>query len=115
MTWSLHPGAVQDLAGILDFYSERAGSIVAQRFLAEFERVAEMLVEHPRFGTPAASGRRAFPRANISLHGRVSSARFRYSHPHRPPSAPKARLRRSETIVRAFGHHLGTNHDGGGP
>jgi plasmid stabilization system protein ParE len=61
VTWSLHPGAVQDLAGILDFYSERAGSIVAQRFLSEFERVAELLVAHPRFGTPTASGRRAFP------------------------------------------------------
>jgi plasmid stabilization system protein ParE len=52
---------VQDLADILDFYSERAGTIVAQRFLAEFERVAELLVEHPGFGTPTAKGRRAFP------------------------------------------------------
>ncbi|MBT2321583.1 type II toxin-antitoxin system RelE/ParE family toxin [Variovorax paradoxus] len=61
MTWSLHPGAEQDIAGILDFYAERAGSIVAQRFVAEFERVARLLVEHPGFGTPTASGRRAFP------------------------------------------------------
>lgn len=52
---------MQDLADILDFYSERAGTIVAQRFLAEFERVAELLVEHPGFGTPTAKGRRAFP------------------------------------------------------
>lgn len=61
MTWSLHPGAEQDLADILDFYAGRAGSVVARRFLIEFERVAGLLVEHPGFGTPMPSGRRAFP------------------------------------------------------
>jgi plasmid stabilization system protein ParE len=61
VTWSLHPGAEQDIAGILDFYAQQAGTAVARRFLIEFERVATLLVEHPGFGTPVARGRRMFP------------------------------------------------------
>jgi plasmid stabilization system protein ParE len=59
--YSLHPGAEQDIADALDFYAEQAGLLVAQRFLTEFERVAQLLVEHPGFGTPTTKGRRVFP------------------------------------------------------
>ncbi len=45
MTYSLHPGAEQDIADALDFYAKQAGPLVARRFLNEFERVATLLVE----------------------------------------------------------------------
>lgn len=61
MTFSLHPGAEQDVADAVDFYVEQAGAIVAERFLVEFERVAELLARHPGFGTPTTKGRRVFP------------------------------------------------------
>jgi plasmid stabilization system protein ParE len=61
VTYSLHPAAEQDLAEALDFYTEQAGLIVAGRFVTEFERVAELLVRHPDFGTPTTRGRRIFP------------------------------------------------------
>jgi toxin ParE1/3/4 len=61
LKFSLHPAAEQDVAQALDFYREQAGSPVAQHFLAEFERVARLLVRHPELGTPAARGRRTFP------------------------------------------------------
>ena len=61
MTYSLHPGAEQDIADALDFYTKQAGALIAQRFLSEFERVAELLVEHPGIGTPTTRGRRVFP------------------------------------------------------
>ncbi len=61
MTYSFHPGAEQDIADALDFYEEQAGLLVAQRFLDEFERVAELLSAHPGFGTPTTQGRRVFP------------------------------------------------------
>jgi plasmid stabilization system protein ParE len=61
VTYSLHPGAEQDIVDALDFYTERAGLLVAQRFLDEFERVAKLLVTHPGFGTPTSKGRRVFP------------------------------------------------------
>lgn len=61
MTYSLHPGAEEDIVGALDFYSEQAGPVVAARFLEEFERVAKLLGEHPGLGTPTTRGRRVFP------------------------------------------------------
>jgi len=61
VTYSLHRGAEQDIADALDFYTEQAGVLIAQRFLSEFERVAELLVEHPGIGTPTTKGRRTFP------------------------------------------------------
>ena len=61
MNYSLHSGAEQDVADAIDFYTEQAGVVVAERFLSEFERVAALLQEHPGFGTPTAKGRRVFP------------------------------------------------------
>ncbi len=61
MTYTLHPGAEHDIANALDFYSEQAGLVVAERFLEEFERVAKLLVEYPDLGTPTTRGRRTFP------------------------------------------------------
>jgi toxin ParE1/3/4 len=61
VTYSLHPGAEQDIADALDFYTKQAGLTIADRFLSEFERVAHLLVEHPGIGTPTARGRRTFP------------------------------------------------------
>lgn len=61
MTYSLHPGAEQDIADALDFYMQQAGLPVAQHFLREFERVADLLVANPGLGTFTSGGRRAFP------------------------------------------------------
>jgi plasmid stabilization system protein ParE len=61
MTYSLHPGAENDIANALDFYREQAGLVVAERSLEEFERVAKLLVEYPVIGTPTTRGRRIFP------------------------------------------------------
>lgn len=61
MSYSLHPDAERDIADALDFYAAQAGPLVARRFLGEFERVAALLVERPRFGAPIQGGRRTFP------------------------------------------------------
>jgi len=61
MTYSLHPGAENDIANALDFYSAQAGIVVAKRFLEEFEHVAKLMDEHPGLGTPTTRGRRTFP------------------------------------------------------
>lgn len=61
MSYSLHPGAEQDIADALDFYVERAGVKVATRFLEEFERVAKLLVQNPGFGTLTTRSRRSHP------------------------------------------------------
>jgi plasmid stabilization system protein ParE len=90
MTYSLHPGAEQDVADALDFYNANAGHSVADHFLEEFERVAKLLLEHPGLGTPATRGRRAFPmrifRYSVvyrSLEGSIRILIVR--HQHRKP------------------------------
>jgi toxin ParE1/3/4 len=61
VNYRLHPGAERDIADVLDFYTEQAGPLVAQRFLKEFERVAALLVQHPASGAPTVGERRVFP------------------------------------------------------
>ncbi|MDO9102417.1 MAG: type II toxin-antitoxin system RelE/ParE family toxin [Candidatus Nitrotoga sp.] len=56
MTYSVHPGAEHDIANALDFYSEHAGPVVAERFLEEFERIAKLLVKHQGLGIPTTRG-----------------------------------------------------------
>ena len=50
MNYWLHPGAQEDLRAAAEFYRERAGNVLSQSFLAEFEHSAALLVQHPRLG-----------------------------------------------------------------
>jgi len=61
MTYSLHRGAEQDLLEAAHFYRREGGSRLANRFLSELERVAELVVEFPGIGTPTDGLRRAHP------------------------------------------------------
>jgi plasmid stabilization system protein ParE len=61
MTYSLHRGAERDLLEVAQFYRREGGSRLANRFLSEFERVAELLVKFPGIGTPTDGLRRAHP------------------------------------------------------
>lgn len=72
MTYSLHRGAERDLREAVDFYAREGGARLANRFLDEFERVAELLVEFPALGTPTDGLRRAHP-----LHGFPYSVIYR--------------------------------------
>lgn len=97
MTYSLHPGAEQDIADALDFYTEQAGALIAQRFLSEFERVAEPLVEHPGIGTPTTRDRRMFPLRvfpySVVYRSLETSIRVLVvRHQHRKPSYGGARV-----------------------
>ena len=90
MTYSLHPEAARELEDAFNFYREQGGSRLAQAFLAEFERVAILLVSNPDFGTPSSGGRRSFPlrRFPYSLIYRGLSADVRIlvvGHQHRKP------------------------------
>ena len=96
MTYSLHPGAEQDIAAALDFYTEQAGLLLAQRFLDEFERVARLLVTHPGFGTPTTKGRhvfplRIFPYSVVYRHLEAGIRIIVVRHQHRKPGYGGAR------------------------
>ena len=58
MTYSLHRGAEHDLLEAARFYRKEGGTKLASRFLDEFNRVVNLLVEFPGLGTPADEVRR---------------------------------------------------------
>ena len=60
MTYSVHPGAEIDLIDASDFYRKQAGEVVAKRFLAEFERVAQLVARKPDAGAEIRENRRRF-------------------------------------------------------
>jgi plasmid stabilization system protein ParE len=90
MKIELHPHAANDLADAADFYRQRAGSVIAQRFLDEFERIARFALRHPELGTPVQHGRRrlvfqVFPYSLIyrQIQGGIRVVVIR--HHHRKP------------------------------
>jgi len=65
VSYSLHRGAEIDLLEAARFYKKEGGAKLADRFLKEFERVADLLVEFPDIGTPTDDGRRVHPLQNF--------------------------------------------------
>lgn len=50
MSYWIHPDAEQELGDAAIYYSEHANSLIGLAFLAEFERVIELLVENQTRG-----------------------------------------------------------------
>jgi plasmid stabilization system protein ParE len=63
LSFELHKSAAEDLAAAARFYRGEGGVALAMRFLKEFERVVDLLQEHPEIGTPTGGERRMFPLA----------------------------------------------------
>lgn len=57
----IHPGAEADVAAAAAFYEAEASPALAARFIAEFGRVADVLLSSPGLGAPRSRGRRGFP------------------------------------------------------
>ncbi|KQV46820.1 hypothetical protein ASC95_25160 [Pelomonas sp. Root1217] len=60
MKVTLHPAAEQDVHEAAAFYEREGSPIVAARFVAEFKRLAALLLEHPDIGSPRSNGQRGF-------------------------------------------------------
>lgn len=58
MTYTVHPKVEADLDEAALHLAEQASERTVERFFAEFERVVELLVQHPGLGTPMSRGRR---------------------------------------------------------
>jgi plasmid stabilization system protein ParE len=56
----LHPAAEVDVAEAAEYYARTGSPAVAAKFVAEFGRVANLLVEYPNIGSPRSQGRRGF-------------------------------------------------------
>ncbi len=61
MSYELHPEAVAELTSATLYYSTEASKSIALSFLAEFERVAELVEENQQLGTRSKGGLRVYP------------------------------------------------------
>ena len=60
MKVTLHPGAEKDIEEAAAFYEREGSAILAARFVAEFKRLAGLVVQQPGIGSPRSKGRRGF-------------------------------------------------------
>ena len=60
MRITLHPGAEQDIQEAAEFYEREGSPVLAARFVAEFKRLLNLLIEQPGIGSPRAKGKRGF-------------------------------------------------------
>ena len=63
MKVTVHPAAEQDLQEAASFYEREGSPALAARFVAEFKRLAQLLIDHPEIGSPRSNGRRGFAMA----------------------------------------------------
>lgn len=90
MTYELHPQAEAELTSATLYYAKAASRSIALAFLAEFERVAELVEENQQLGTPSKAGLRVYPfrRFPHSIVYRESSAGpyvYAVAHQRREP------------------------------
>lgn len=60
MKVTLHPGAERDIEQAAAFYEREGSAALAARFIAEFKKLSQLVVEHPGVGSPRSKGRRGF-------------------------------------------------------
>ena len=60
MKITLLPAAEEDVAEAASFYEKTGSAAVAAKFVAEFKRVAQVLLDFPAIGSPRSRGRRGF-------------------------------------------------------
>ena len=65
MTATLHPSAERHIEESAAFYERDGSSVLAASFVAEFKKLAKLLLEPPDMGLPRAAGRRGFSRSVV--------------------------------------------------
>ena len=60
MSYWLHPGAEAELGEAAVYYKKHASEMIALAFLAEFERVLDLIVTNPKRGPYAEAGFRHY-------------------------------------------------------
>ena len=102
------PAAEQDVAEAAAFYEEVGSDAVAAKFVAEFKRVAHVLLEFPAIGSPRTQGRRGFslslfPYAIVYRQTKDGTTILVVKHDRRRPKcgAQRRRIRFKDPITGA--------------
>lgn len=97
MTYWIHPEAEAELGDAAVHCAENASAVVAEAFLAEFERVRDILVENQGRGPHGDFGFRVyhfdrFPYTVVYEEDRLAGPRiYAVAHQHREPGYWQAR------------------------
>ena len=60
MSYSIHPDAEAELGDAAVYYAKHASSMIAAAFLAEYERVRDLIIENQQRGPHDEDGLRAY-------------------------------------------------------
>lgn len=60
MSYSIHPDAETELGDAAVYYATRVSTMIALAFLAEYERVRDLLIENQQRGSHAEDGLRVY-------------------------------------------------------
>lgn len=85
MTYELHPEAESELNNAALYYAKEASKGIALAFLAEFERVAELLESNQQLGTKSKTGLRVYPFRRFPysiIYREVASGPYLYAVAH---------------------------------
>lgn len=91
MSWSIHPDAEGELGDAAVYYATHASEMIALAFLAEYERVRDLLIENQRRGPYGEQGLRVyhfdrFPYTVVYEEDDVNGPRiFAIAHQSRQP------------------------------
>jgi hypothetical protein len=75
VTYWLHPDAEAELCEAAVYYAEHASRAVAEAFLAEFERIRNLLVENEARGAPWGLRHARVPFRSLPLLGHLRTLR----------------------------------------
>lgn len=98
MSHWLHEQAEAELGDAAVYYAQHATKKIAAAFLAEFERVVELIEYNQQLGTPKEEGMRSYPfqRFPYSIvyreHGDVGPQVYAVAHQNREPGYWQDRL-----------------------
>lgn len=98
MSWSIHPDAEAELGDAAVYYATHASSMIAAAFLAEFERVRDLLVENQKRGPHGEDGLRIyhfdrFPYTVVYDEDEINGPQiFAIAHQSREPGYWTARI-----------------------
>lgn len=98
MSFWLHPEAEAELGDAAVYYAEHASPAIARAFLAEFERVRNLLIARPGLGRRSEPGLRVhafhrFPYNLIYEHdASLGLCIYAVAHQHRAPGYWAARV-----------------------
>lgn len=91
MSYSIHPDAETELGDAAVYYATHANRMIALAFLAEYERVLDLLIENQQRGPHGESGLRIyhfdrFPYTVVYEEDRVNGPQiFAIAHQSREP------------------------------